>query len=238
LQARNLMVNHVGGGSRLLQFGHFTLSEWLVLVQHELLLFAGIFFLLGAMDELGADLIWFWLWLTGRARDRTLTDEPTGASGLTGQAAVFIPAWSEAGIVGITVRHLLAAWPHDALRLYVGCYANDLATLLAVSDAASGDSRVRIVVHDRHGPTTKADCLNRLYRALAIDEARQGFAAHMVVLHDAEDMVDPAALTLLDRALATADMIQLPVLPLPQPNSRWIGSHYCEEFAEAKAALS
>lgn len=55
----------------------------------------------------------------------------------------------------------------------------------------------------------------------------------MVVFHDAEDMVDPAALKLLDEAIAEADFVQLPVLPLPQARSRWIGSHYCEEFAEA-----
>jgi bacteriophage N4 adsorption protein B len=227
------VVNQVSGGSRLLQFGHFTLPEWLVLVQHELLLFAGIFFLLGALDELAVDLIWLWLRLTGRTRDRTLPARRARHGRLSGQAVVFIPAWGEAGIVGITVRHLLATWPHPALRLYVGCYANDPATLLAVSQAAQGDARVRIVVHESHGPTTKADCLNRLYRALEIDEARQGFAARMVVLHDAEDMVDPAALALLDSALSHADMIQLPVLPLPQLGSRWIGSHYCEEFAEA-----
>ena len=28
-------------------------------------------------------------------------------------------------------------------------------------------------------------------------------------------------------------MIQLPVLPLPDPHSRWISGHYCDEFAEA-----
>ena len=28
-------------------------------------------------------------------------------------------------------------------------------------------------------------------------------------------------------------MIQLPVLPLPDPDSRWISGHYCDEFAEA-----
>ena len=55
----------------------------------------------------------------------------------------------------------------------------------------------------------------------------------MVLQHDAEDMVDSAALALLDAALARADFVQLPVLPQPQPGSRWIGSHYCEEFAEA-----
>src|SRR4029079_9336105 len=30
-----------------------------------------------------------------------------------------------------------------------------------------------------------------------------------------------------------AAVIQLPVLPLPDPHSRWIGGHYCDEFAEA-----
>jgi adsorption protein B len=55
----------------------------------------------------------------------------------------------------------------------------------------------------------------------------------MVVLHDAEDMVDPAALKVLECGLETAEFVQLPVLPEPQPDSRWIAGHYCEEFAEA-----
>src|SRR5690606_14987837 len=91
----------------------------------------------------------------------------------------------------------------------------------------------RAVVHGADGPTTKADCLNRLYAAIEDDEARLGRAFRLVVLHDAEDLVDPAALALLDEALEGADFIQLPVLPEPQPASRWIGSHYVEEFAEA-----
>lgn len=216
-----------------MQFGHFTLPEWLVLVQHELLLFAGIFFLIGAIDEFAVDLIWLWLRITGRASDRRLRPDQEASTHLAGQAAVFIPAWGEASIVGITIRHLLSVWPQTGLRLYVGCYANDPATLVAASRAAEGDARLRIVVHQHDGPTTKADCLNRLYQALEIDEARQGFRARMVVLHDAEDMVDPAALALLDEAIGTADMVQLPVLPMPQSRSRWIGSHYLEEFAES-----
>jgi len=101
--------------------------------------------------------------------------------------------------------------------------------------AASGDSRLRVVIHDREGPSTKADCLNRLYRALCADEQRRGEEARMVVFHDAEDMVDPVAINLLDRAIGRAQFVQLPVLPLPQQDSRWLGSHYCEEFAEAHA---
>jgi adsorption protein B len=68
---------------------------------------------------------------------------------------------------------------------------------------------------------------------MVADEGRSGLRFHMVLQHDAEDMVDPAALGLLDAALERADFIQLPVLPEPQTRSRWVGSHYCEEFAEA-----
>ena len=55
----------------------------------------------------------------------------------------------------------------------------------------------------------------------------------MVVIHDAEDMVDPAALPLFDAGMAQSDLIQLPVLPAPQAGSRWVSGHYLDEFAEA-----
>jgi adsorption protein B len=146
---------------------------------------------------------------------------------------VLVPAWQEAEVIDDTLRHALAAWPHKELRIYVGVYRNDPATLEAAARGAAGDRRVRIVVHDREGPSTKADCLNRLYRAMEQDELREGCAVRLVLLHDAEDMVDPAALPLLDRAIDGAQFVQLPVLPLPRADSRWIGSHYCDEFAEA-----
>lgn len=210
----------------------FTALQWLVLVQHELLLFAAIFFLIGAIDDFSVDLAWLWLRLGGQARDRRVPADIEAGGPLAGQAAVFIPAWDEAMVIGPTIGHMLEAWPQRGLRIYLGCYANDMATLEAAQQAAAGDPRLRIVIHDRAGPTTKADCLNRLYRALELDEARQDAPFRMVLLHDAEDMVDPAALALLDRAIGEADMVQLPVVPLPQSGSRWIGSHYCEEFAE------
>ncbi len=212
--------------------GEFTVWQVVLLVQHELLLFAGLFFLIGAIDEFLVDLIYLWLRFTGRSRTERL-DSATLAAALSGQAAVFIPTWKEAGVIGATIRHALDCWPQDHLRIYVGCYRNDPATIAAVIAATQGDPRVRLVIHGRMGPSTKADCLNRLYRALQSDEARSKVRAHMVVLHDAEDMVDPAGLVLLDRAIRTSDLAQLPVLPVPQPGSPWISGHYCEEFAEA-----
>lgn len=216
-----------------MDLGGFTPLEWLALVERELLLFAGGFFLLGSFDELIVDLVWAWLKLTGRTRTPRLPRRIFREWELDAKAAVLIPTWHEAEVIGATVAHALAAWPQAGLRLYVGCYCNDSGTLEAVIRAASGDPRLRLVIHRNHGPTTKADCLNRLYAALGDDERRTGEAYRMVVLHDAEDMVDPAALKLLESGLETAEFVQLPVLPEPQPDSRWIAGHYCEEFAEA-----
>lgn len=210
-----------------------TALYWLALVEHELLLFAGVFFLIGAIDEFAMDIAWFWLRLTRRADTPVLNRHEVRYRQLSGRAAVLIPAWQEAGVIGDTLTHALSVWPHEDLRIYVGVYRNDPATLEAAALGARDDGRVRIVVHDREGPSTKADCLNRLYHALQQDELREGREARMVILHDAEDMVDAAALSLLDRAIGTAQFVQLPVLPMPQRSSRWVGSHYCEEFAEA-----
>jgi len=219
-------------GGALTIFG-FSIWQWFALVQHELLLFAGIFFLIGALDDLAVDFYWMWLRITGRARTPVIDHADPKAELLRGDAAVFIPTWQEAEVIADTIRHALSAWPQDRIRFYVGCYRNDCPTIMAVMAAAPADARLRLVIHDRKGPTTKADCLNRLYRALCEDEERLGREARMVVFHDAEDMVDPLALPMLDAAVSEAQFVQLPVLPLPQRDSRWIGSHYCEEFAEA-----
>ena len=212
---------------------HWSPLEWLALAEHELLLFAGVFFLIGALDELAVDFAWAWLKLTGRARTWRIRRAEARQRPLAGRAALLIPAWHEAPIIELTIAHALAAWPQADLTVYVGCYLNDPVTLEAAMRGSGGDRRVRLVIHGRHGPTTKADCLNRLYGALEADEARTGRAARLVVLQDAEDMVDPAALALLDAALGEADFVQLPVLPEAQRGSRWVGSHYCDEFAEA-----
>lgn len=210
-------------------------GEWFVLLRHELVLFAASFFLIGAIDEIAVDLTYLWMRLTGRARTLRIDDAVMNAAPLGGTCAVFIPAWREERVIGATVAHALRAWPQAEMRLYVGCYPNDPATHAAIEEAGGADPRLRIVIHDVVGPTSKPDCLNKLYRALSLDEASEGESMRMVVLHDAEDMVDPLALPLLDRALEGVDFAQLPVIALPQPGSRWIAGHYSDEFAEAHA---
>lgn len=209
------------------------LLEWTALAGYELLLFAGFFFLLGALDDIAVDLHYLWFRLRGKIFARTVDEVAAQSQPLSGAAAVMIPAWQEAAVIGTTLRHALQAWPQSQLRIFVGCYRNDAGTCRAVIEAARHDRRVRLVINERDGPTSKADCLNRIYAALCEDERRSGAPFRMVLLHDAEDMVDPAALALLDQALDHAEFVQLPVLPEPQRDSLWIAGHYCDEFAEA-----
>jgi adsorption protein B len=145
---------------------------------------------------------------------------------------VFIPAWDEAAVIGPMLRATLARYRYADYRLYVGTYPNDGATIGAVAAAAWGDARVRLVIGEAPGPTTKADCLNNLWRALLADEAA-GEPVGAVVLHDAEDVVHPDELRVFATYLAGRDAVQLPVLPLTDPGSPLIAGHYCDEFAEA-----
>ena len=67
------------------------------------------------------------------------------------------------------------------------------------------------------GPTSKADCLNRLWERMIEDEAADGMRFKAVVLHDAEDVVHSAELGLFDALIERFDLVQLPVLPLIDP---------------------
>ena len=204
--------------------------------EHELLLFAAFWFLVGTIDDVGVDLVWIWLKLTGKAAVARICDQRAAAP-LTAHAAVLIAAWQEAEVIGHTVRHALSAWRQREFTLYVGCYCNDAGTIASVMAAARGDARVKLVIHDKPGPTTKADCLNRLFRAVRDDDRRRSICSRFVLMHDSEDMVHPAELAVVDAALMTCDFVQLPVRPEPQPASKWVAGHYTDEFTEAHAKV-
>lgn len=204
----------------------------LQLVEQELLLFAAFWFILGALDEFAVDACWAWLKLTGRAGEQRISRE-AATRPLQGKAAVLIAAWREEAVIGHTIRHALNAWRQRDYVIYVGCYCNDPGTIAAAMRAAGSDPRVRVIIHDNPGPTTKADCLNRVHAAMCADERRYACRYRLVVLHDSEDMVHRAELAVLDAALNKADFVQLPVRPEPRRGSRWVAGHYLDEFTEA-----
>jgi len=201
----------------------------------ELALFAGVGFLLFAVNDLLVDLIYFTrrLWRALRVYKRyprtfasyyVFNKDP-------GFIAILVPAWDESQVIGPMLKATLKRLDYDNYRIFVGHYRNDPATAAAIASVA--DSRVQAVEVEADGPTTKADCLNHLYDALIEHEVANACEAKAIVLHDAEDVVHRFELRIFDGLIGSAAAIQLPVIPLIDPRSRWIAGHYCDEFAEA-----
>ena len=164
--------------------------RWLELAEHELLLFAAVFFALGALDELLVDLAWLRLRLAGKARDTPFTDNP--AAPLSGLAAVLIPAWGEAEVIAAMLRHCRQSWPQTAVRFYAGCYRNDSATLAAmIAGVGCGFGRealARIATARGRGVDEvpfAAECLTEDYE-LGLLIAAQGGTSRFLRLRDGD----------------------------------------------------
>ncbi|MDZ3830497.1 MAG: glycosyl transferase family protein [Sphingopyxis sp.] len=204
-------------------------AQWLVQgVGYELMLFASVGILLIGIDDLSFDVLWF----VRRARQRPPLAPLGEGPRLNGRIALFVPAWDERRALPAMLRRTLAAWDGHDFRIYIGCYPNDLGTLRSVSGLVSADHRLRLVVGERDGPTTKGDNLNRLWAAMGADERSDGMRFAAVVLHDVEDHVHPGELDLYRRLLVDHAMVQIPVVPFVDRAGRWVGGHYADEFAE------
>jgi adsorption protein B len=204
-------------------------------VAAELALFAGAGFLLFGFNDLLVDLVYFgrraWRSLTVYRRHRPAYASYWVFNKNPGFIAILVPAWDEAAVIASMLRSAIDRLEYDDYRIFVGYYRNDPATAAAIASVA--DAHVHAVQVEHDGPTTKADCLNHLYDALIAYEIQSGRSAKAVVLHDAEDLVHRYELRIFDGLMDRAAVIQLPVLPLTDPHSRWISGHYCDEFAEA-----
>jgi bacteriophage N4 adsorption protein B len=198
-------------------------------IAREATLFAAIWFLIGGVDDVLVDLIY----LARRIAFRPASAIVPLDTVPPGRIAVFVAAWDESRVIGQMLRAALARFDHPDYTLYIGTYPNDPETIAAVAELAQQDARIRLVIGSTPGPTTKADCLNTLWRALRRDEAEECFPPLGIVLHDAEDIVHPLELKVFAQWLQHCAAVQLPVLPLPHPRSRFVAGHYCDEFAEA-----
>ncbi len=197
-------------------------------IAREAMLFAAIGFLIGGIDDVLVDLAYG----IARLRSWLRRDLPRSLSASPIPMALFIPAWDEAAVIGPMLRATLTRYGNADYRIYVGTYPNDPATIAAVAELAATDPRVRLVIGPVPGPTTKADCLNALWRALLRDEAA-GEPCAAVVLHDAEDLVHPLELAVFAAWLSDHDAVQLPVQPLADARSPLVAGHYLDEFAES-----
>ncbi|MFZ1368257.1 glycosyl transferase family protein [Sphingorhabdus sp.] len=207
--------------------------------QTELLLFSAVWFLVGALDDLLVDLIWIgrtaYRWAARYRNKPPMRAHELSRPKNPGMMAVFVAAWQEAEVIGAMIGQCRNSWSDKdtIFRIYVGCYPNDAASIRSALKAAKGSDSIRLVLCDKPGPTTKADCLNRLWRALLSDELAGGYKFKALILHDAEDCVHPDELQLYDYLIEKGSAVQLPVVPVSLKSSAWISGHYADEFAEA-----
>jgi adsorption protein B len=147
------------------------LFEGLQLVMREASLFAAVGFLILGISDLGIDAAWLILAARRRLnrRDGIRAADQVPPPARPGAMAVFVPAWDEAAVIGDMLGHAVAAFGDADYRLYVGCYPNDPETIAAVR--AMDDARIRLVVGPGAGPTSKAECLNRIWDRMTADEA-------------------------------------------------------------------
>jgi len=203
----------------------------------ELALFSGVGFLLFGLNDLAVDAVYFgrriWRSLTVYKRHRRAYASYYVFNKNPGFMAIFVPAWEESEVIAPMLRTMVRRLDYDDYRIFVGHYRNDPATAAAITSVA--DERIVAVRVEADGPTTKAHCLNQLYDALIAHEIETGHTAKAIVLHDAEDVVHRFELRIFDGLIDRAAVVQLPVLPLIDAQSRWIAGHYCDEFAEAHA---
>jgi bacteriophage N4 adsorption protein B len=146
--------------------------------------------------------------------------------------AIFVPCWKESGVIGNMVRHNIAAICYRNYHFFLGVYPNDEATVEAATQLAATFENVQVAACPHPGPTSKADCLNWIFQRMTLFEEAHNVRFDTIVLHDAEDLIHPEALSVINRQRVTYAMVQIPVLPIPTPFGDFTHAVYCDEFSE------
>lgn len=190
-----------------------------------------VWLLASGLDDLLVDVAW----LAGalRRRARHVPPDPSALSAAPRRRiAVWVPLWREHRVIGRMLERNLSACRYQPFHVFVGCYPNDEPTLEAAREAAARYPNVHIALCPHDGPTSKADCLNWIYRHMLAWEREHDLRFDIVVTHDAEDWMHPCELDWINYYAARYDMIQIPVFPLPTPWRHLTHGIYCDEFAE------
>ena len=144
---------------------------------------------------------------------------------------ILVPAWHEGAIIASMLRGNLNRIRYKNYLFLVGCYPNDPETILAVKSVSENDHRVIPVINRDEGPTSKGQMLNELirYARLNIDHSK----VDAYLLQDAEDIIDPWSLSLINYKLDSFDFVQIPVFSLEVNVKEWVAGTYMDEFAES-----
>jgi adsorption protein B len=148
--------------------------------------------------------------------------------------AILVPAWKEANVIEQMLEHNLASIDYDPAfyDVFVGTYRNDPETGARVDAVAARHPSVHRVDVPRDGPTSKADCLNCVWRGLLAEEKRQGVKFEILVMQDAEDVIHPLALRLFAKLVPEHGAVQIPVFSFDRRCRDLVAGTYIDEFSE------
>ena len=148
--------------------------------------------------------------------------------------AIFVPLWHEHQVVRQMVEHNIASIQYSSYDIFIGGYRNDEATIAAILEVEARFPNVHLARVPHDGPTSKADCLNWIFQTMLEHEENFGLHFETVIVHDAEDLVNPQELRWLNW-YGEKDMVQIPVLALRTPLYEFTHGIYCDEFVEFQA---
>jgi bacteriophage N4 adsorption protein B len=148
--------------------------------------------------------------------------------------AIFVPAWLEGGVVNRMAEYASRVVLYEKYDIFIGVYPNDPETNRCVDELCAQNPRIHKVLVPHGGPTSKADCLNWIYRAMRLNEVPRTREYQLIAIHDAEDVLHPLVLKVYNYFIPRVyDMGQVPVFALELPVWRyWTGNVYVDDFAE------
>jgi adsorption protein B len=194
-----------------------------------------VWILISGMDDVFVDAVCLFTWLSQRALVRATDQAAEREAALAApqkRIAILVPLWKEDGVIRQMVRNNVSRIEYLRYDFFIGAYPNDFPTLEAVRELEACFPNVHVAVCGNKGPTSKADCLNWIYKRMLDFERLHQDRFEIVITHDAEDVIHPEALHWINYYCDVYDMVQVPVLPLPTPMSHWTHGLYCDEFAE------
>ena len=195
-----------------------------------------VVYLLSGLDDLFIDVLFVALIVTRRLGYHGGHYEPS-LQEMTARPeqplALMFPAWQEASVIRQALTTTINNLDYLNFHVFVGIYINDPDTQREVDEVIRQHPNVTQIVVPHPGPTCKADCLNWIVKGIFEYQQRRCIRFGGVILHDAEDVVDPLSLKLFNCMMPQYDLVQIPIISLPRPWLSFTGGHYMDEFAEA-----
>lgn len=196
-----------------------------------------LLFLIGSLDDLLLDFIHTLFRL--KPQKVSMTEWIKWKNLPESPIAVMIPAWQEYDVLEAMVKTNLKRLQYQNFHWFIGVYPNDEKTLsIALRMQADYPEKITVVINHLPGPTSKAQCLNRILEVMTegIRQSEQNgdtpWIPRFVAIHDAEDVIHPLSFKAINAQDQDLDFIQVPIFSLPVPTSQWVAGTYLDEFAD------